>query len=171
MMDELSSFLIYRQFEVFRFNSFSQMLLTVLTFDHFFFLSNKQISSRFTFLFLWDQLSRWSWWFKGGQGDICRSAGGKSVRVRARRAREHGPSRTRGHVASLCRRLAPPFPATPHQRGDSTLFFANPNQADPANDNVARTAVQNGPWKSMVVCVLHTVEKTRLCIFDADEYT
>lgn len=41
---------------------------------------------------------------------------GKSVRVRARRAREHGPSRTRGHVASLCRRLAPPLPASPHQQ-------------------------------------------------------
>lgn len=91
-----------------------------LCFFFFFFTINRFFLS-FLF-FLWGQLSRRSWRFKGNQGDICRSAGGKSVRVRARRAREHGPSRTSSHVASLCRRLAPPFSISPPTMNQERSF-------------------------------------------------
>lgn len=91
-----------------------------IMFFFFFFTINRFFLS-FLF-FLWGQLSRRSWRFKGNQGDICRSAGGKSVRVRARRAREHGPSRTSSHVASLCRRLAPPFSISPPTMNQERSF-------------------------------------------------
>lgn len=87
----------------------------------FFFFTINRFFLSFLFL-LWGQLSRRSWRFKGNQGDICRSAGGKSVRVRARRAREHGPSRTSSHVASLCRRLAPPFSISPPTMNQERSF-------------------------------------------------
>lgn len=76
---------------------------------------DKQVSCGFSFFLMGPivtpilTIQRWS----GRHLSVRR---GKSVRVRARRAREHGPSRTRGHVASLCRRLAPPLPASPHQQ-------------------------------------------------------
>lgn len=109
----------------------------------FFSFYNKQVLSRSPF-FLQDRLSRRSWRFKGGQGDICRSAGGKSVRVRARRAREHGPSRTRGHVASLCRRLAPPFPATPHQQWAKNVLFRQSDAGWSRQRHSQSCALQDG---------------------------
>lgn len=113
-----------------------------IMFFFFFFTINRFFLS-FLF-FLWGQLSRRSWRFKGNQGDICRSAGGKSVRVRVD---VHANTAPRELVAMLRRYVDDWLRLSlyPHQRWTKNALFHQSNASWSRQRHCRSCALQDSP--------------------------